>query len=421
MSKIVTIIKREYKENVYKKSFIITTILMPVIMLGLVFIPTLLTTMDVEDSYRIAIVDHTGFMDQEVRKKLDIKLSDGKDKFTFLSSQSTSPGFESEKEELKLKIDRTEIDGFLFIPAQVLDSGNVEFYARNVGNFDLNRQIKNTIDDILIDHRIRQSGIDPATIDALTRKTDLKTIKIKKGEEEKEGGFIQEYFTTFALVMILYMTILIYGVSIMRGVLQEKNSRVIEILLSSANSFQLMVGKILGLGSVGLTQYLIWSLFSVGLLLYGSSLLTLPADWTIISPTIFIYFVLFFLLGYFLFASIYAGIGALANTDQEAQQLSIPVVFLIIIPIMVITFIVKNPESTMSVVLSLIPFFTPILMFARVNLSTPPLWQIWGSIGLMLLTIMFFMWVSAKIYRVGILMYGKRPTLPEIIRWIWAK
>jgi ABC-2 type transport system permease protein len=249
----------------------------------------------------------------------------------------------------------------------------------------------------------------------------MKTYKLKKGEEEKESGFIQEYFSTFAMVFILYMTIIIYGVSIMRGVLQEKNSRVIEILLSSANSFQLMVGKILGLGSVGLTQYLIWSLMAIGLLLIGSGFTALPAGLTSISPYIFIYFILFFILGYFLFASIYAGIGAMANTDQEAQQMSAPVVFLIIIPILVISFITRNPDSTTSVILSLIPFFTPILMFARVNISAPPLWQVWGSIGLLLLTIALFMWLSAKIYRVGMLMHGKRPTLPEIVRWLKAK
>jgi ABC-2 type transport system permease protein len=122
---------------------------------------------------------------------------------------------------LKLKVDTAELDGFLVIPAQVLDTPRVEFYARNVGDFDLNQQLKNSIDDILIDHRIHQSGIDPNLISVLTRTTDLKTIKLKKGEEEKESGFIQEYFSTFAMVMILYMTILIYGVSIMRGVLQE--------------------------------------------------------------------------------------------------------------------------------------------------------------------------------------------------------
>jgi ABC-2 type transport system permease protein len=421
MSKILTIIKREYKESVYKKSFIITTLLTPVLMLALVFIPALLTRMDVENSYHLALVDHSGLIASTLQKKLDYKLSDGHQKFQFPVVSDQLSAFDSLKEELKLRVNSTELDGFIFIPAQVLDTLKVEFYARNVGDFDLNQQIKSAIDDILTDYRIHQSGIDPATIDLLTRTTEMKTFKLKKGEEEKESGFIQEYFSTFAMVFILYMTIIIYGVSIMRGVLQEKNSRVIEILLASANSFQLMVGKILGLGSVGLTQYVIWSLLAVSVLLFGTNLAALPAGLSAISPSIFLYFILFFLLGYFLFACIYAGIGALANTDQEAQQMSTPVVFLIIIPILVMTFITKNPDSTTSVVLSLIPFFAPILMFARVNISAPPVWQVWGSVVLLLITIILSMWISAKIYRVGMLMHGKRPTLPEIMRWIRVK
>lgn len=421
MSKIMTIIKREYKESVYKKSFIITTLLTPLLMLALVFIPSLLIRMDVESSYNLALVDHSGLFVHELPKKLDLKLSNGQPKFQFPVVADQQTAFETQKEELRLRVDSAELDGFIFIPAQVIDTPQVEFYARNVGDFDLNQQIKNAIDDILIDYRIHQSGIDPKTINLLTRATEMKTFKLKKGEEEQESGFIQEYFSTFAMVFILYMTIIIYGVSIMRGVLQEKNSRVIEILLSSANSFQLMVGKILGLGSVGLTQYLIWSFLAVGLLLFGTSMAALPSGLTTISPYVFIYFVLFFLLGYFLFACIYAGIGALANTDQEAQQMSMPVVFLIIIPILVMTFITKNPDSPTSVILSLIPFFSPILMFARVNISAPPFWQVWGSILLLILTILLFMWISAKIYRVGMLMHGKRPTLPEIVRWVKAK
>jgi ABC-2 type transport system permease protein len=417
----MTIIKREYKENVYKKSFIITTLLTPALMLAMIFVPAMLVRMDVESSYNLALVDHSGLFANELPKKLDTKLSNGHPKFQFPVIADQQAAFNTQKDELRMRVDSGELDGFIFIPAQVIDTPQVEFYARNVGDFDLNQQIKNAIDDILIDYRIHQSGIDPATINLLTRTTEMKTFKLKKGEEEKESGFIQEYFSTFAMVFILYMTIIIYGVSIMRGVLQEKNSRVIEILLSSANSFQLMVGKILGLGSVGLTQYLIWSLLAIGLLLFGTSMAALPNGLTTISPYVFIYFVLFFLLGYFLFACIYAGIGALASTDQEAQQMSMPVVFLIIIPILVMTFITKNPDSLTSVILSLIPFFSPILMFARVNISAPPLWQVWGSVVLLILTILLFMWISAKIYRVGMLMHGKRPTLPEIVRWVRAK
>jgi ABC-2 type transport system permease protein len=212
-----------------------------------------------------------------------------------------------------------------------------------------------------------------------------------------------------------------YGASIMRGVLQEKNSRVVEVLLSSTNSFQLMVGKIMGLGSVGLTQYLIWSLLGISFSLYGGAIVGLPVGQISFDPLIFLYFILFFLLGYFLFATIYAAFGAISNTDQEAQQASLPIVVLLIIPLIMMTFIVKNPQSTVSVVMSILPFFSPILMFTRINISTPGTLEIWGAILLLFITTLLCMWIVARIYRVGILSYGKKPTFSELMRWIRTK
>jgi ABC-2 type transport system permease protein len=421
MNKIITIIKREYKESVYKKGFIITTIIMPLLMLALIFLPALLSELDVEESLRFDVLDFSGIVYEKFTEKMGMKLSDGTDKYILRRVDGKENNFEQLKLELKERIISEEIDGFLIIPPNITDTSMVEFYAKNVGNFDLNRQIQNTINQVVIDFRIQQSGLQKEIIDALTKRVEFKTLKIQKGVEEKEGGFIVEYFSTFAFVMILYVTILIYGASIMRGVIQEKTTRIIEVLLASANSFQLMVGKILGLGSVGLTQYLIWTICGLGIMLFAGNLTSLSSDWFVFSPVIFIYFILFFILGYFLFATVYAAIGALTNSDQEAQQLSTPVVLLLIVPIVMMTFVVKNPDSTASVVFSMIPFFAPMLMFARVNISSPPLVEVWGSIILLVITIFLLIWLVAKIYRIGILMYGKRPNLPEIIKWITTK
>jgi ABC-2 type transport system permease protein len=255
----------------------------------------------------------------------------------------------------------------------------------------------------------------------LTRPLSIKTIKISKGGEASERGFMEEYFSTFIFVMILYMTLIIYGTSIMRSIVQEKSSRIVEVLLAGLNPFQLMAGKILGQGFVGITQYLIWAVCGIGLILFGGKVMPMAGDYFNFAPEIFLYFVIFFVLGYFVFSALYSAIGAMCNTDQEAQQMSFPVVMVLIIPILVFSMIVKNPNSTVSVVLSLIPLFSPILMFARINLTTPSMLEIWGSIGLLILTILILIWFVSKIYRVGILMYGKRPTLPEIIRWMRYK
>lgn len=422
MRKIFIIIRREYKENVYKKGFIISTILTPIILLSFIFVPALLSRVEVEEQKIFAVIDHSGIVYDQLNAELDVKLPDSSRKYIFQKVDLMANDRETLKEELKIKVSSTEIDGFIVIPANaVTDSDPISLYARNTGNFDMNRQLRSSINKIITDYRITQSGLEPEVVNKLTHWIDLKTIKITKSSEEKEGGFLKDYLSTFAMVMILYMTIVLYGSSIMRGVIQEKNTRIIEILLSSASSFQLMLGKILGIGAAGLTQYLIWSVFGVMIIKYGNLITGAESPLLSLSPDVFIYFIIFFVLGYFLFATLYASIGALANSDQEAQQMSFPVVFMLIVPLIMMTFLTKNPDSNISIVLSMVPFFSPILMFSRINISTPPFYEILICIILMLVTILIITWIAAKVYRLGILMYGKRPTLPEIMRWIKSK
>ena len=421
MYKMWTIISREYKESVYKKSFIISTMLTPVILLGLVFIPALLTGVQMDETMRLAVVDQSALVYDSLAVRLDTPLPDGSARYALRQITLNNLDFITVKEELKKAVLDEEIDGFLVIPAGIVDSGQVQYYSGNVSNIDFNRLLRNTVNEIIIDRRIKVSGIDPDLIKALTGRFEMQTIKLQEGKEEKEAGFLQEYFSTLAFVMILYLTILLYGATIMRGVLEEKNSRVIEIMLSSANSFQLMMGKIIGLGSVGLTQYIIWSLAGFLLTVYGSVMAGRPLDYLAFDPLIFVYFILFFLLGYFLFATIYAGFGAISNTDQEAQQASFPVVMLLIIPLVLMTFVVKNPDSTVSVIMSMIPFFAPILMFTRINIANPSLAEVWGSILLLIATILLLVWIVSKVYRIGILSYGKKPTFKELARWFKEK
>ncbi len=387
MHKLLTIIRREYKENVYKKGFIISTILTPIILMSFIFAPALLSRVEVEKQKLFDVVDQTGIVFEELTQDLDTRLPDSTRKFVFKQVQGYQ-NWESTREELKLKVSIEETDGFIVVPAGALaESEPIELYARNTGNFDMNRQIRSAINNIITGYRIRQSGLEPDMVNKLTRWIDLKTIKITKSSEEKEGGFLQDYLSTFAMVMILYMTILLYGTAIMRGVLQEKNSRIIEILLSSASSFQLMMGKILGIGAAGLTQYIVWVIFGLVITSFGNLIPGIDSPVVSLSGSVLVYFVIYFILGYFIFATLYAVIGALTNSDQEAQQLSFPIVFMLIIPLIMMTFMVKNPDSTLSVVLSLIPFFSPILMFARINISMPPAAEIILSIILMVLTI----------------------------------
>jgi ABC-2 type transport system permease protein len=231
----------------------------------------------------------------------------------------------------------------------------------------------------------------------------------------------------YLLVLILYMTMFFYGAIIMRGVIEEKNNRVVEVVLSSLKPSQLMAGKLLGIAAVGLTQYVIWALFGLAASMYGGSLVTsfVPQASGFKMPHIpsyiFIYFILFFILGYFLYATFYAAVASMVNSEKEAQQLLMPVTMCLVVPIMLMTFVLRSPNSSFSVILSLIPFFAPILMLMRICVLLPPFSQIALSIALLVLFTAGMIWLTAKIYRVGILMYGKRPSLPEIIKWVRYK
>ena len=232
MKKIWIIIKREYKINVFKKSFIIMTILTPLIIMAMGIVPSLLMMMDTEERYEINLIDESNLVATSLQKELADTLKTGELEYTInpvsIAGQNASEIL-SEQKEL---INSDEIDGLIYIPATIADSGRIEYYSKNIANIDLNRSIRNGVNDIVANHRILKSGIDPKTIDQLTRRASLRTVKIVKGGEETERGFMQEYFGTFIFVLILYMSLIMYGTSIMRGVIEEKSTRIIEVLLS---------------------------------------------------------------------------------------------------------------------------------------------------------------------------------------------
>ena len=416
MRKVLTIIKREYKEAVYKKSFLILTLLMPVLMIGMAVLPSLLVMMETKKQTRVHVIDQTDWLFTELNKTLTDTLKNGKPKFLLTRVKSDLKKIDqlltSEKELIKSE----KIDVLLVIPADIDSISHADLYARNVGDFDMISRFKNTLSKLVSNHRLLASGLEPALINKLIKPVKLETTKVMRGRKESKGGFMSEYFTSFILVFIIYFTIILYATSIMRSIIQEKNSRIVETILSGTNAYQFMAGKILGQGAVGITQYAIW--VAVGIGLFFASGKFLPTSSFTISPITFFYFVLFYILGYFLFSTLYAAIGAIVNSEQEAQSLITPVVLLLVIPLIMIGMIVKDPNSTVVTSLSLVPFFSPIIMFARINLANPPVLQIILSIAILILTIAVLIWLVAKIFRVGILMYGKRPTFPEILKWV---
>jgi ABC-2 type transport system permease protein len=419
MSKVFKVIKREYWERVRKKSFIILTLIGPILMGGMIVLPMFLTRITVEEQKKIAIVDLSGKIYQPLVDKLDDKIKGGERRFIFEQIEPGLKGIDEIKKQLSQQVEKDRIDAYIIIEKNILEKGKAEYLSKNVANIDEIMRFERAISEIIVNYRLNQRGLDHEEIKKLTKPINLKTIKIIKGQE-KESGFVQDYMATMVFVIILYMTILLYGITIARGVIEEKSNRVIEILISSLSPFQLMFGKILGIGAVGLTQYIIWGAFALSLSSIAASVVGTNVL-TLFAPETIFFFIIFFILGFLLFGTMYAAIGALCNTEQEMQNFQPIVVIFLVVPMLMAVFIVQNPNSTVATVLSFIPFFTPILMFMRINLITPSALQIGTSIALTIITILLMIKLSAKIFRVGILMYGKRPRLPEIIKWLRYK
>jgi ABC-2 type transport system permease protein len=276
--------------------------------------------------------------------------------------------------------------------------------------------LRETLNRIAVQQQLSGNGFSAAQTDQLLQPVKVESVRIEHGREAKGSG-TGRLLEIVVMVMLIYMAVLLYGISVMRSVLEEKNSRIMEVLLSSASSTELMAGKILGVGAVGLTQILVWivmaGVFALPALAAQPKLSELQ-----VSPWVLAAFAAFFLLGYLLYSTMYATIGAITTTEQEGQQLQ----FLIVIPLVLAAFmllpLIRAPDSPAVVWTSMIPFFAPIVMYGRIVVQTPPLWQIVLCLVLLIATVAGLVVLCARIYRIGVLIYGKRATLPEILKWL---
>jgi ABC-2 type transport system permease protein len=408
MSKLRAIVRREYVERVRSKAFVIGTIVGPLIMAGMMIVPALAARAKGKP-LRIAVLDEGGRLGAEVEAALRDAQVDGKRRFEVLAQAGSGEA------ELKQAVREQRLDGFIALAKDASDSGKATYYGRNVSNFTDLRTIGRTAGRVLSSRRLAAAGLDPVRVEQLTRDLDMRTVRLSDtGEREDRGAAM---LLALILLTILYASILIWGQAVMSSVIEEKTSRVVEVMASGVPPTQLLLGKLIGVGAAGLTQFLAWalSLFLVSLASAGAiASITLPE----ITTAMLVSFVLFYLLGYFFYAALYAAIGASVNSVQEAQGLVFPVMMPIILAMVCWPAVMQAPDGAVAFATSMIPGMSPLIMFLRVVIQQPPLWQILLSIGLLLLGIVVVVWIAARVYRVGILMYGKRPTFPEIVRWV---
>ncbi|MFQ3597090.1 MAG: ABC transporter permease [Chloroherpetonaceae bacterium] len=406
MSKTAIVIRKEYLERVKSKGFIISTILIPVLMSSFILIPILVTLLSRDSKTVIAIHDATGKYQSAIEAAFE--------KQETLSMLWVDWQKESEREATLKGIETGKISGYLLLKEE---NGKLEavYTAKNIVDFSINRKIESTIQKAVNRLALKNKGFTDDEIATLEKPIELKTQKISSTSQGDKGA-LSEFLLAYVMVMLIYGTLLTYGITVMSSVMEEKSSKVMEVLIASVKPFELMVGKVVGIGLVAFTQYLIWAI--AALVLSVVSLQYNPKFQFEMSPLLLFYFVLFFILGYLIYATLYAAVGSAFENPQDAQSLTTPITFLIIIPIVAMNYVISKPDSVAAVVLSLIPFFSPILMMGRLAITDVPLWQVLLSIALMVGTFYAVMLFSAKVYRIGVLMYGKKPSLAEILKWL---
>ncbi|NLJ42749.1 MAG: ABC transporter permease [Bacteroidales bacterium] len=448
MSKIPVIIKREYLTRVRKKSFIIMTILAPVLMAALIIIPTLVMMNQQQDFKKIAVIEDNSDLFKGVIKNTENL------EFVYLDNVKV--------DDLKTNFDQAGYYGILYISPEIVNTPNaVQLISKKQPPIGLLQHIESSLEKEIERQKLMTYNIE--NLDQIMKNVDTKvSIQTKK---IGDSGVVKDTSTGISMALayigglLMYMLVFIFGSQVMRGVIEEKTSRVVEVIVSSVKPVQLMMGKIIGIALVGLTQFLIWVFLTMGILTVLKSTVLKTENLTEVSQNmtksimsdeqpqmaqeqqavvnpdmaefrqlfssalnqpwglIILSFIFYFVTGYLLYASIFAAIGSAVDNETETQQFMLPVTIPIILGLMVAMGTMQNPESSLSFWCSLIPLTSPVVMMARIPFGVP-YWQLILSMALMIVTFVAFVWMAAKIYRTGILMYGKKSSWQEMWKWL---
>jgi ABC-2 type transport system permease protein len=420
MRKIWLVFKREYVTRVRTKAFIFGTLALPILGIVLMAVSVFLTAGSTSNVVRIAIVDEAGGLAAPVEHALMEDSS--KDQPDVQVVHTIEHPTAEQEAYLRSQTEDGYLDAFLLLPSGLAaGKARAELHARSFRAMAFLGSVQRAVSIALITHRLKEEGKQPGNVQSMFQLAQVQLINIAAtGQKESSADTL---VTAIIAAILLYMTLVIYGTSTMRSVMEEKSTRIIEILVSSIKPFHLLSGKIMSVGAVALTQYLVWAVTAGVLVSYVRSFAQVLRPGAAVPslhvpPELLAYLVIFFLAGYFLYASLYAAAGAIVSTDEEAHQAQLPLTLLIVGSFLLFNVVLNDPNSTLSVVLSITPFLSPILMTLRIAIQPPPFWQIALALGLSILVTLWVIQLSAKIYRVGILMYGKQPSLRELRRWL---
>ncbi|MGB8705610.1 MAG: ABC transporter permease [Gillisia sp.] len=430
MHKLKLIIQREYLARVRNKTFVIMTFVSPLIMVGMIFLVAYLSMLNNSETRTIAIHDESGLFQKDFKDTENIHYLD-------LSSISL--------QEAKQKVLQNKYYGVIEIPNVTDDrelANSIQFFGKDAPSMETVKQVENIIKEKLTTRELAARGMNLSEIESAQAKVNIQIENFQGERTSKLSGYIKMFFGG-AAGYLLMMFIIIYGNMVMRSVIEEKTSRIIEIIISSVKPIQLMLGKILGTSLAGITQFLIWLIVGAGLLFAVSAftgvnpveaqpqvqainqaaaggevqqILTDITNLPILKLSVF--FLIYFIGGYFLYSAIYAAIGAAVDSETDTQQFILPIILPLMLGIYVGFFsVVENPSGSVSTIFSMIPLTSPIVMLMRIPFGVP-WWQLALSLFILFVTNAAVLWLAAKIYRVGILMYGKKPTYKELYKWL---
>jgi len=436
MKKFLTVVKREYIQRVRAKMFIVSTILLPIVMSLFLLVPAIILSIETPPM-RVAIVDQTGRMYSQIRQALftDQQGTDTPNvnsgaprtttprrsfsRFTLEEVNATSQPLDQIRASLDQRLRARELDGYVILPPDFLSQGKAEFINRNPGDLFSPQALQSAINRAAREQRLIDAKVDTKTRQDLFKPIELQSVKagaVGSQQNNSNAGFA----VVFGVGFVMYLAILMYGQIVLGAIIEEKETRIAEILFSSVKPFTLMMGKLVGVSLVALTQLAIWGTAFGVFAVYGVRLLASEGVRESI-PNIpflhFIYFGLFFLLGYFIYATIYALVGSMVTTAQEGGQLAMPIILILVVSFYLFWPVSRAPDSPFSFWVSMIPFSAPVAMLVRIVTQTPPFWQIALSLLIGFSTVFVIMWLASRIYRVGMLMYGKRASIREAIRW----
>lgn len=411
MRNLLLVAKREYLEQIKGRAFRVSTILVPVLFALLIFV-AYLSGRGSGVGKRVIVAAPSAALANDVRAEML------KDKNAKTSIEVVAPVSPADRAALLQRVQSKQVDGLLWIEGGAAGT-RATYTSQSSGDIVISSRLAGALNHALAVERMTAQGMSQAEVDSLLKDVSVDTLQLdKQGKEAKSSG-IGSYLKGYIMALLLSMTTMIYGMNVARSIIQEKTSRIFEVMLATAKPSDLLAGKLIGVGAVGLTQIAIWVV--VGGALAGSALAApllsgqLAVHFSWVEA---ILFPIYFVLGYLLYASLFAGLAASCETEQELQMYTPLAALPIWLSFSLIWLVINDPNSVWSIAASLFPATAPIIMMLRMGSEMPPMWQFAVSIGIMVLSIWVVLWISSRLYRVGILMYGKRATIPELLKWL---